>query len=138
MHVYGLILYKNKRHNFYEMTTQRNIFMLREGKRVMTVYHRQVPHVIGFKHLHDVKKALLQIDTRNSDRYVSIYTEEQRPKLILVKKPCVQFGKLHLDEVSLQRFFEYRDCEPQPLLLIVEHEIVDTSQYLLYESTILC
>lgn len=119
------------------MTTQSNIFMLREGRRVMTAYHRNVPHVIGFKHLHDVKKAMFQIDARDSERYFSIYTEDQTPKLILVKKPCVQFGKLHLDTISLETFFKYRDREPHPLLLIVEREIDDTPQYLLYESTIL-
>lgn len=119
------------------MTTQSKIFMLREGRRVMTAYHRHIPHVIGFKHLHDVKKALFHLDARDSDRYFSIYTEEKTPKLIIVKKPCVQFGKLHLDTLTLDEFFNYRDREPHPLLLIVEHEIEETPQYLLYESTIL-
>lgn len=121
------------------MTTRTtNIFMLREGRRVMTAYHRHVPHVIGFKHLHDVKKAMFHVDSRDSERYFSIYTEEeQSPKLIFVKKPCVQFGKMHLDTITLDAFFSYRDREPHPLLLIVEHEIEETPQYLLYESTIL-
>jgi hypothetical protein len=118
-------------------TIPKNIFMLREGRRVMTVYHQHVPHVIGFRNVHEVKKALFHLDARDSDRYFSIYVDEHRSNLILVKKPCVQFGKLHLDTITLDAFFRYRDREPHPLLLIVEHEIEETPQYLLYETTIL-
>ena len=121
-------------------TIPKSLFMLREGRRVMTVYHQHVPLVIGFRNVHEVKKALFQVDARDSDRYFSIYVDEHLPRapnLILVKKPCVQFGKLHLDTITLDAFFKYRDREPHPLLVIVEREIEDTPQYLLYETTIL-
>lgn len=110
------------------------VYMIREGKYVMTVYnHNRIPHVIGFKNYKDAEKAMFHTDTRN----VLIHEKISGHQLEIIKTPCVQFGKLHIDTVSNNAFVEYAQRPQRPRLTLVEDLYADTAEHLLYNFTVL-
>lgn len=108
--------------------------MIREGKYVMTVYNKnKVPHVIGFKHYKDAEKAMFQTDTRT----VMIHEKINGHQLEIIKTPCVQFGKLHIDTVDSNTFLEYANRPQQPKIALVESLYANTQEHLLFDFIII-
>jgi hypothetical protein len=109
------------------------VFMIREGKYVMTVYNKnKVPHVIGFRNYKDAEKALFQTDTRT----VSIHEKIYGHQLEIIKTPCVQFGKLHIDTVNTMTFLDYANKPQQPKIALVENLLSNTKEHLLFDFVI--
>ena len=112
------------------MNTIPKVYMIREGRYVMTVYNRiRIPHIIGFKNYKDAEKVLYHTDTRSSMTYQKI-TDNQ---LEIIKKQCVQFGKLHIDEVNLETFANYAYRAEKPNLTIVNEMKANTDKHILFE-----
>lgn len=110
------------------------VFMIREGKYVMTVYNKnKVPHVIGFKHYKDAEKAMFQTDTRT----VMIHEKINGHQLEIIKTPCVQFGKLHIDTVNSSTFLEYANRPQQPKIALVENLSANTQEHLLFDFVVI-
>ena len=116
------------------MNSISNVFMIREGRYVMTVYNKnKVPHVIGFKNYKDAERAMFQTDTRN----VLIHEKITGNQLEIIKTPCVQFGKLHIDIVNNNTFLEYANRPEKPYITLIEQISADTTEHLLFNFTIL-
>lgn len=110
--------------------TLSKVYMIREGKHVMTVYDKKkTPYVIGFRNYVDAKKAMFEIDTRYTNKYHKMIDNQ----LKIMKKPCVQFGSLHIDEVEFNKFIDYIDRPQEPKLSIVNKLNTDNKEYLLFD-----
>lgn len=119
----------------------KNVYMLREGNHVMTVYHKGIPHVIAFSKPKLAKKTLFEIDTRASqssvlqdNSYFHINSTNYNTRLDITKKQDVQFGKLHIDDVPYNTFLEYLNHPKAPFLLLLNEEIEDNKKHLLFEG----
>lgn len=115
-------------------TTISKVFMIREERYVMTVYNKnRKPHVIGFRNYKDAEKAMFQTDTRN----VLIHEKITGHQLEIIKTPCVQFGKVHIDIVDTNSFLDYANRPEKPYITLIENLSADTTEHLLFDFTIL-
>lgn len=116
------------------MNTTLKVYMIREGKYVMTVYNnKRIPHVIGFKNYKDAERTVFHIDTRETENYQKMINNQ----LEIIKKTNVQFGKLHIDEVELHKFAQYADRPQKPILTIVNELKSNNSKHLLFDCEVL-
>lgn len=112
------------------MNTIPKVYMIREGRHVMTVYNnKRIPLVIGFKNYKDAERTLFHIDTRDSE----IYHKMKNNQLEIIKKINTQFGKLHIDEVELDKFSQYAHRPQKPNLTIVNEMKANTDKHILFE-----
>lgn len=115
-------------------TISSKVYMVREGRYVMTVYNnKRIPHVIGFKNYKDAENAIFQIDTRDTEVYQKMINNQ----LEIIKKKDAQFGKLHIDEVELNKFAEYAKRPQKPYLTIVNKLRNNTDKHLLFDCDVL-
>ena len=115
-------------------TSISKVFMIREGRYVMTVYNKnKVPHVIGFRNYKDAEQAMFQTDTRT----VLIHEKITGHQLEIIKAPCVQFGKLHIDSVCSQTFLGYASRPQRPRIALVENLSANTNDHLLFDFIVL-
>lgn len=103
--------------------------MIREGRHVMTSYHKGIPHVIAFTKQHHAHKALFEVDTRVPQN-IRIDSDSSPTHLDIVKRDDVQFGKLDIDTVSYKTFKSYANHPKAPFLLLIDDEVYDTKTQL--------
>lgn len=114
-------------------TINQKVYMIREGKYVMTVYNKQkIPHIIAFKNYRDAQKAKFETDTRN----VLIHERITGHQLEIIKRRDVQFGKLYIDEVTNKLLEEYAHRPEKPVVALVEHLKEETPKHLLFNFDI--
>ena len=115
-------------------TTTSKVYMIREGKYVMTVYNnKRIPHIIAFKNYKDAERTVFHTDTREPE----IYQKMINNQLEIIKKTNVQFGKLHIDEVELNTFAQYAHRPQKPNLTIVNELNNNTDKHLLFDCQVL-
>jgi hypothetical protein len=115
-------------------TTTSKVFMIREGRNVMTVYNnKRIPHVIGFKNYKDAERTVFHIDTRDTEVYQKMINNQ----LEIIKKTNVQFGNLQIDEVELHKFAEYALRPQNPNLTIVNELKNNNDKHLLFDCEVL-
>ena len=115
-------------------TTTSKVFMIREGRNVMTVYNnKRIPHVIGFKNYKDAERTVFHIDTRDTEVYQKMINNQ----LEIIKKTNVQFGNLQIDEVELHKFAKYALRPQNPNLTIVNELKNNNDKHLLFDCEVL-
>ena len=115
-------------------TTSSKVYMIREGRYVMTVYNnKRIPHIIGFKNYKDAERTVFHTDTRDSEEYQKMINNQ----LEIIKKTNTQFGKLHIDEVELNTFSQYAYRPQKPNLTIVNELKMNTDKHLLFDCQVL-